>query len=152
MSTSEINILTEEVNSGSVSWSINQTFAFSRYKNQSLDMDIWMVTPDGIEQEMPLNSSNSEGMPVWSPNGKYISYISDKDNSLGDVWVATSSNFNSIKLTDNLDCLKFATSWSPDSLQIVFDCTNIDNNGKPTTSGVFIVSADSSGLKRLVGW
>ncbi|HEX7847891.1 MAG TPA: hypothetical protein VF476_18955, partial [Chitinophagaceae bacterium] len=70
-----------------------------------------------------LNLTNSSGaydqFPAWSPNGKWISYWSDKSGEY-ELWLTETQSGTEKKLTDFGKGMGFQQFWSPDSKKIAF--------------------------------
>ena len=76
---------------------------------------------------------------VYSPDGKSIAYVSDRDGR-EEIYVASSDGAGETKKATDLDALKFNILWSPDSKSLAFTTSD----GKLDT-----VAADGKGLKEL---
>ncbi len=72
--------------------------------------DITRVAPDKM-------SSRSDS-PKWSPDGKYIAYVSDRSGR-DEVWISDPEGTAPKKITD-LDNEKGALVWSPDSKLLLY--------------------------------
>jgi tricorn protease len=56
----------------------------------------------------------------WSPDGKWISYVSDQTGE-DEIWIAPQDGQGTaVQLTKNGDNYKFAPTWSPDSRKILW--------------------------------
>src|SRR3954470_21439092 len=42
------------------------------------DTDVWIASWDGKQQLRMTSSTESEGSPRWSPDGKYLSFLSSR--------------------------------------------------------------------------
>jgi dipeptidyl aminopeptidase/acylaminoacyl peptidase len=82
------------------------------------DTDVWMVGWDGKEQIQITSSPESESAPRWSPDGKYLSFLSSRQGAKrAQVWLLNRAGGEAVKLTD----VKGSVSdyaWSPDSRQL----------------------------------
>ncbi len=58
-----------------------------------------------------------ERNPVWSPDGNYIAYISDKTGS-DEIYITLQDGTNELQLTNNGNFYRFALKWSPDSKKL----------------------------------
>jgi dipeptidyl aminopeptidase/acylaminoacyl peptidase len=47
---------------------------------------IWIMDPDGVNKHRLTSDTISEGDPRWSPDGKSIYYLSDKETETDQVW------------------------------------------------------------------
>src|SRR5688572_16242972 len=81
--------------------------------------DVWMVSWDGAQQIQLTSTPDGESSPRWSPDGKYLSFVSSRQGSKGgQVWLMNRTGGEAIKLTD----IKTGVSdhaWSPDSKRLV---------------------------------
>src|SRR4051812_29758498 len=80
--------------------------------------NIWMVSMDGKQTVQLTNSSDNESYPRWSPDGKYISFMSARQGSTTQVWILDRRGGEGIKLTDAKGDLS-GYSWSPDSKKLL---------------------------------
>ena len=80
--------------------------------------DIWMVSWDGKETVQLTNSPDGESSPRWSPDGKYISFISSRQGTTSQVWLMDRRGGEGKKLTDVKGELG-SYSWSPDSKKLL---------------------------------
>lgn len=87
-------------------------------KNQT---DIWQVSWDG-KQDVQMTSSygHSSSNPQWSPDGKYLSFVSDRPGKAkgSQVWVLDRQGGEARQLTDVKGHFS-AYAWSPDSKKLV---------------------------------
>ncbi|HZB88178.1 MAG TPA: DPP IV N-terminal domain-containing protein, partial [Terracidiphilus sp.] len=110
------------------------------WKNSVYRSDLWLWTAQAGLQ--PLTHSGSEENPQWSPDGKWIAFVSDRalpgEDAASDGDPASDSNGNSDKAsriwliratggealplyTEELDVHAFA--WAPDGASIYFTAT-----------------------------
>ena len=83
------------------------------------DTDIWMVSWDGQQQVQVTSSAEGESSPRWSPDGKYLAFLSSRQGSKkSQIWLLNRAGGEAVKLTD----IKGGISdyaWSPDSKRFV---------------------------------
>ncbi|HCW07676.1 MAG TPA: peptidase S9 family protein [Cytophagales bacterium] len=83
------------------------------------DTDIWMVSWDGKENVKLTASPESENHPRWSPDGKYLTFLSSRyETKSSQIWRMDRRGGEAEKLTE----LKYSISdfvWSPDSKKIL---------------------------------
>ena len=98
---------------------------------------------DRIETEQPeiQNLSGEDYYPIWSPDGKTISFISDRYGS-EDIFIIDPDGSNERRLTDSPAHDRRA-SWSPDGRKIAF-VSERDGNAE-----VYVVDSDGQNQKRL---
>ena len=80
--------------------------------------DVWMVSWDGTQQIQLTNTPDGESSPRWSPDGKYLSFVSSRQGSKGgQVWLLNRGGGEAFKLTE----IKGGVSdhvWSPDGKRL----------------------------------
>jgi dipeptidyl aminopeptidase/acylaminoacyl peptidase len=83
------------------------------------DTDIWMVSWDGAEQIQLTSTPEAESRPRWSPDGKYLGFVSSRLGTKdAQVWLMNRAGGEALKATD----VKGGVSdfaWSPDSKRLV---------------------------------
>ncbi len=83
------------------------------------DTDLWMVSWDGRQQIQLTSTPESESTPRWSPDGKYLAFVSSRQGATdGQVWLLNRAGGEAAKITD----VKGGVSdyaWSPDSSRLV---------------------------------
>ena len=81
--------------------------------------DIWMVSWDGKQNVQLTNSSDAESDPRWSPDGKYLSFVSARyGNENAQLWLLDRRGGEAQKITElKADLNDYA--WSPDSKKIL---------------------------------
>lgn len=73
---------------------------------------IWMVSSEGGEA-IPLTAENvSSNHPRWSPDGKYLAFLSEREEGQKQAWLLNRLGGEAQQLTDTIQDVKdFA--WSP---------------------------------------
>src|SRR5436190_20250952 len=65
------------------------------------DSDVWMVSWDGQQQIQLTSTPESESSPRWSPDGKYLAFLSSRQGSKGSqIWLLNRAGGEAVKLTD----------------------------------------------------
>ena len=81
--------------------------------------DVWMVSWDGAQQIQVTSTPEGESSPRWSPDNKYLSFISSRQGAKGgQVWLLNRAGGEAVKVTD----IKGGVSdhaWSPDGRRLV---------------------------------
>jgi dipeptidyl aminopeptidase/acylaminoacyl peptidase len=92
------------------------------------DTDVWMVSWDGRERLQLTSTPDAESRPRWSPDGKYLAFLSSRQNAkAAQVWLLPRAGGEAAKLTD----VKGGVSdyaWSPDSRRLVLVVSDPDPN------------------------
>jgi dipeptidyl aminopeptidase/acylaminoacyl peptidase len=88
--------------------------------------DIWMVSWDGAEQRQLTNTPESESSPRWSPDGKWLSFLSSRDGGDGSqLWLFDRTGGEARRVSEvpgGIDDY----AWSPDSRHLVFVVSDRD--------------------------
>lgn len=83
--------------------------------------DIFTVpVKSGITRNLTQSSDYHDRDAVWSPDGKYIAFISDISGEFEIYLQDEKAKSHVIKLTSNSDTYKYSIKWSPDSKKILW--------------------------------
>ena len=93
---------------------------------------IWVANADGTDHRQLLGSDKDRS-PAWSPDGRYIAFLSTRDQAENardaagaQLWLLrTTGGGEATKLTDHKTAIR-AFKWSDDSTQIVFNAEEED--------------------------
>ena len=81
--------------------------------------DIWMVSWDGKESIQLTHSPDSESQPRWSPDGKYLTFVSSRNGlTSSQIWLMNRRGGEAKQLTDLKKGDLSDYEWSPDSKKI----------------------------------
>ncbi len=80
--------------------------------------DIWVLETGKSRPVQITNDVFIDIDPVWSPDGKWLAYTSDRNGNM-DLWIREISTGKEVCLLDATDNLKFP-SWSADGARIAF--------------------------------
>jgi len=93
--------------------------------------DIWMISWDGKENLQLTGSEEDESMPRWSPDGKYISFLSsraassDDDNDAAQIWLLDRRGGEGKKISAVKGEIQ-NYAWSPDGKKILLQMKDED--------------------------
>ncbi|MGZ8391686.1 MAG: prolyl oligopeptidase family serine peptidase [Gemmatimonadales bacterium] len=89
--------------------------------------DIWMTSWDGARSVRLTSNKASEASPRWSPDGRYLTFLSDRDDphEVDQVWLLNRTGGEAERITD----LRGGVSdyaWSPDSKRLALIASDPD--------------------------
>ena len=96
--------------------------------------DITRIVPDAM--------ASRSGEPKWSPDGKFIAFVSDRSGR-DEVWVSDPDGRSPKKITD-LDNEKGALVWSPDSKDLLYTAADKKLYGYAVADGKTSVLSTST--------
>ena len=83
--------------------------------------DIWTFPAEkGFPQELTRSDGCAERDPSWSPDGKWIVYLSDQNGEYDLYTRPADGSGEEKRLTSNADCFRYGPVFSPDSKKISF--------------------------------
>jgi tricorn protease len=103
--------------------------------------DIFTVPIEkGGVRNLTHSSGANDRLPAWSPDGKWIAYMSDKTGE-EEVWIAAQDGSTPpTQLTTGGKCQRFAINWSNDGKKVVFG----DMNGR-----VYVVTIATKAIQQI---
>jgi len=88
--------------------------------------DVFTVPPErGNTRNLTRTSGVHEKSSRWSPDGRWISYVSDATGEDEIYIVPHDGKGEAIRITTGGDCFKFIPYWSPDSKKLAFADKNL---------------------------
>lgn len=152
-----LNPITEETTKLTIY--INDDYAVGRnkLKDASKNIGSYDISPDGervvfgargdvftvpansgITRNLTKSSGAHDRNVAWSPDGKYIAYISDMDGEFEIYIQEQDGKSDPIQITSNTNNYIFGLKWSPDSKKILFSdklmrLSYVDINSKKVT-------------------
>lgn len=74
----------------------------------------------GVGRNLTKTSGVHERAVAWSPNGKWLAYISDASGE-DEIYIMPQQGGSATQLTTNADTYKYKLLWSPDSKKILWN-------------------------------
>jgi len=94
-------------------------------KEDAQDSDVWMVPFAGGEARRLTSSPKREGAPRWSPDGRYLAFLSAREGKKAEVWLLDRAGGEAVRLTDyQADVSEIA--WSPDGKRLALVVDDVD--------------------------
>lgn len=141
---SEAKPLTTSHEFGRVYWSPDSQW-IAYISTQRDNSEIYKMSIDGSQRQQLTFTPSFELSPSWSPNGRYIAFLSDQDNIPGNynVFIMDSNGLNMRRLTDSLR-FQGAPTWSPDGEWIAFV-----QRESGDIHHIYRIHPDGTGLERI---
>ncbi len=96
--------------------------------------DLWMVSSQGGKAQKLTNHSGYEKMPVWSPDGKWIAFTSNRYGN-DDIFLMPAEGGTPKRLTYHSGT-DIVSDFTPDSKTIIF------RSGRQSSTGIYKVSVN----------
>jgi dipeptidyl aminopeptidase/acylaminoacyl peptidase len=103
------------------------TVSFPDTAKDRLDQDVWMTSWDGRQRIRVTTSRSSEHAPRWSPDGRYLAFLSDRDDAreVSQVWLLNRAGGEAERITDFPGGVsEFA--WAPDGKRLALIVSDPD--------------------------
>ena len=107
----------------------------------SRNSDIWMISWDGSQDIQLTSSPDGESRARWSPDGKWLSFLSSRQEGKGaQVWLMDRRGGEGKRLTE----IKGGVddyAWSPDARKLLLTITDPDpeDTGKVKTTKPYVI-------------
>lgn len=91
---------------------------------------LWMQSWDGKESVQLTHGDEAASAPRWSPDGKYLAFLSSRDSKTGSqIWLLDRRGGEGKRLTNIKGSLS-TYAWSPDAKKLVLVIEDPENKGK----------------------
>lgn len=101
------------------------TVAHLDAKEDESDADIYMAPLGGGPALRLTTSRKSERSPRWSPDGRWLAFLSGREGKKTQVWLMNREGGEAVKLTDYKASVS-SLSWSPDSTRLALIVSDVD--------------------------
>ncbi|MFH1698983.1 MAG: S41 family peptidase [Candidatus Zixiibacteriota bacterium] len=109
--------------------------------------DIFTVpAKEGNTRNLTNSSGAHDKEPIWSPDGKWIAYLSDETGE-DELYLMSGDGKEKLRLTNYGHCFRYMGTWSPDSKMLTFEDKNnnlyyIDIDSKK----IMLIDHDKNGI------
>ena len=79
---------------------------------------IWIFEPASKNLIQWTNSLKSERLPRWSPDGRSLAFLSDREDS-NQIWVMPARGGEAVRLTEGKNAIR-SFQWSPDGKAVAY--------------------------------
>jgi Tol biopolymer transport system component len=107
--------------------------------NRDGNYEIYTLSADGTREARLTNHSSDDQIPVWSPDGSRIAFITYRDGSHAALYVMNADGTGLTRLTTDAFDYVYDHQWMPDGHSLVFVA-----NGQ-----IYIIGAGGGGLRQL---
>lgn len=126
----------------------NGLIVFSYVTLVSFPGDIYVVEPDGSNLRNLSSHPAHDTMPAWSPDGKQIAFISNRDGDAPrfqwDVFVMNADGTGVRNVSRTPGANERTPDWSPDGSKLVFE-----RSGREGPPHIYTINLDASGARRV---
>lgn len=94
------------------------TVSTANLKEEKSETQIWMIPTVGGEAIPMTAKGSSASRPRWSPDGKYLGFIAERNGSKNQVWLLNRKGGEAQQLTEVKQGVR-SFEWSPDGKRVL---------------------------------
>ena len=106
------------------------------------NVDIYLMKVAGVDLVRLTDHPARDFAPTWSPDGKQIAFVSERDGGHGEIYIMDADGSNVRRLTYH-SAGDADPDWSPDGDKIAFESYR-DGKGE-----IYVINVDGTGLTNL---
>jgi TolB protein len=130
---------------GHTSWSSDNLLAYNASQPGQNFWQIFVANSDGSNRRQLTNTRIDEWSPEWSPDGRFIVFMSERDSSTNPGIFVMNADGSDVRLVYNGPYEEWGPVWSADGSQIVFSMDQPDG-----TADIYIMNNDGSNVRLLL--
>ncbi len=111
------------------------------WEKNKYDTEIWLSRDGAAPFQLTQTTDESSDSPSWAPDGRWISFLANRDGKSRQIYLINPAGGEAFKLTDHKEGVN-SYEWSPSSKQIAFTSTepeSKESKGREKQYGKFQV-------------
>ena len=113
-----LNLVLVLINTGQIYAQAPKTAKIAFSSNRDGNWEIYLMNPNGSQQERLTRNNALDHSPVWSPTGEQILFTSDRDG-IKDLYVMDADG-SRVRRVFRRSAVRIEPTWSPDGERIAF--------------------------------